>query len=487
MGKVGHQFVRFITALALIGAVGLALLPIRDAGDSIAIGLLLAVPLTIASAAWGPAIGSLSAVGTFFLYDLVFVRPYGSLAIGDAKNASPLAAYVLVAVVFGLIVNSRRRSRAADRRRAREARHLVDVIGKLATNQPLGEMLTELVRIVRDTFGLEGVELLLESSSGFDSAASCGTPIETSELRLVTPIGGSPRSLGSVAVEGRHIIGVPLAASGQAIGLLVCSGRRIEQERLGALRAYGAQAAFAIERSRLRERALESALLREVDTWRNALLGAVSHDLRTPLATVKAAVSDLRNDVVDLSELDRSELLELIETQADRLDRLVANLLDMTRIEFGELELRIETTSVDKLVAESLDAFGSAPWVRRVKVSLPADLPTVSVDHVLIGQVLVNLLENAERYAPEGTTIDVVARREGEHVEVAIEDRGPGVPEAERERVFKLFKRFSGGGRAGLGLAIVDAFIAAHGESVRAEARPGGGARFVFTLPVAEV
>ena len=108
------------------------------------------------------------------------------------------------------------------------------------------------------------------------------------------------------------------------------------------------------------------------------------------------------------------------------------------------------------------------------------------VDHVLIGQVLVNLLENAERHAPEGTTIDVVALRRGDRVEVAVEDRGPGVPESERERVFKMFNRISGGGRAGLGLAIVDAFVAAHGASVRVEARAGGGARFVFTLPVAE-
>jgi two-component system, OmpR family, sensor histidine kinase KdpD len=485
MRKTGHQLVRLIAALALVGVVGLALLPLRNDHDAIAIGLLLAVPLAAAATIGGPFVVALTVVGTFFLYDYVFVPPHGTMTMGATKNAIPLGVYVLVAVASVLFVSSRRRSRAADRRRAREGQYLVGMIGTLATSQPLDDLLGELVQSVRATFGLEGVALLLASGSGFGSAARSGRPISEDELRLVTPSGGSPRSLGSVAVDGRHLVGVPLAASGQAIGLLVCSGPEIEEERMGALRAYANQAAFAIERARLRERALETALLRQIDTWRNALFGAVSHDLRTPLASVKAAVSDLRNDVVELSERDRSELLELIETQADRLDRLVANLLDMTRIEFGELELRFETTSVDKLVAEALDAFGTAPWIERVAVSIPPGTPPVRVDHILIGQVLVNLLENAERHAPGATTIDVVARQVDGRVEVAVEDRGPGVPERERERVFKMFNRISGGGRAGLGLAIVDAFVAAHGESVHAEGRPGGGARFVFTLPIA--
>lgn len=485
MANSRQQLVRLIAALALVGAVGSALLPLRNADDAIAIGLLLVVPLTVAAAIAGPFVGVLAAVGTFFFYDAVFVPPYGTLAFSEAKDAIPIAFYALVAVVIGPVVSSLRRSWAADRRRALEGQYLVDVIGTLATNQPLDDLLAELAQSVRDNFGLDGVELLLASGSRFSRVARSGRPIDRDELRLVTPSGGSPRSLGGIAIDGRHLVGVPLAASGQAVGLLVCLGPEIEEERMGAVRAYANQAAFAIERARLRERALESALLREVDTWRNALLGAVSHDLRTPLASVKAAVSDLRNDVVDLSERDRAELLELIETQADRLDRLVANLLDMSRIEFGEFELRIETTSVDKLVAEALDAFGAAPWIDRVAVSIPPGTPPVSVDHVLIGQVLVNLLENAERHAPEGTTIEVSARRVADRLEVSVEDRGPGIPDRERERVFKMFNRISGGGRAGLGLAIVDAFVAAHGGSARVEGRRGGGARFVFTLPIA--
>jgi two-component system, OmpR family, sensor histidine kinase KdpD len=487
MSRPGHQVVRLIAAFALVGAVGSALLPLRNADDAIAIGILLAVPLAAAAAIGGPYVGVLTAVATFFYYDYVFVPPYGKATIAEAKNAIPLALYGLVALGCGVLVTSRRRSRATDRRRALESQLLVRMIGSLATNEPLDDLLSELVNSVRATFGLDGVELLLVTDAGFERAAGAGSPIDDSDLNLVAPSGGSPRSLGAIDVEGRRVLGIPLAASGQAIGLLVCAGPGIPDEEMGALRAYASQAAFAIERARLRERALESALLRQVGSWRGALLGAVSHDLRTPLASVKAAVSDLRNDAIELSEADRAELLELVETQADRLDRLVANLLDMTRIEFGELELRMDPTPVDKLVAEALDAFGSATWIDRVSVFVPKDVPAVFADHVLICQVLVNLLENAERHAPVGTTIDVIACRNGERVEVAVEDRGPGIPVNDRERVFKMFNRISGGGRAGLGLAIVDAFVAAHGGSARVEERAGGGARFVFTLPVAEI
>lgn len=486
MGRSGQQLVRLVAAIALVAAVGAVLLPLRNPDDAVPIGLLLAGPLVAGAALGGQYVAALTAVATFFFYDFVFVPPYGQVRVAHARDLIPLGLYVFVALGSAVVATFRRRARAGERRRVLESQYLVGLIGELAADQPLDDLLRELVQTVRTTFGLEGVELHFATPAGFERAARSGSPIDEHDVHLVAPSGGSPRSLGAIEVDGRRILGLPIAASGQAIGLLVCSGSEIPDDALASLRAYASQGAFAIERARLRERALESALLRQVDTWRAALLGAVSHDLRTPLASVKAAVSDLRNDAIELSHTDRAELLELVETQADRLDRLVANLLDMTRIEFGELEVRMELTSIDKLVAEALDTFGSALWTGRVAVSIPKDVPPVLADHVLICQVLANLLENAERHAPEGTTIDVVARRAGVVVEVAVEDRGPGIPEKDRERVFKMFNRISGGGRAGLGLAIVDAFVRAHHGSVRVDERGGGGSSFVFTLPVEE-
>jgi two-component system sensor histidine kinase KdpD len=265
--------------------------------------------------------------------------------------------------------------------------------------------------------------------------------------------------------------------------VLVISGTTIAADELGSLRTFANQAALAVERARLREQTVQAELLRRVDGWRSALLGAVSHDLRTPLASMKAAVSDLRRDDLHLSKQDTDELLALIESQSDRLARLVTNLLDMTRIEFGELELHREPATLEDLLGEALAAFGTAGWTDRVVASFPADLPRVDVDRLLVCQILANLLENAERHAPEGTSISVAGRMVDGVVEVSVEDGGPGVPEADRDRIFRMFNRVSGGGRAGIGLAIVQAFVEAHGQSVRVEHADAGGARFVFTLP----
>jgi two-component system sensor histidine kinase KdpD len=215
-------------------------------------------------------------------------------------------------------------------------------------------------------------------------------------------------------------------------------------------------------------------------------MGAVSHDLRTPLASVKTAVSELRRAENDggLSPAARRELLALVEQQSDALDRLVANLLDMTRIQAGALELRRAITPVADVVDGALRA--SAVPADLVKADLPADLPAVDVDALLMEQVVANLLDNAARHSPEGSDITVSARGLGPVVELSVADRGPGVAPADRERVFTMFNRASGAGRAGLGLAIAKAFVEAHGQSISIGEAPGGGARFVVTMAAAD-
>ena len=186
--------------------------------------------------------------------------------------------------------------------------------------------------------------------------------------------------------------------------------------------------ALALERAQLREQAVRNELLEEVDRLQRALVGAVSHDLRTPLATIKASASTLRNAAANVSGPERQELLALIETQSDRLDRLVTNLLDVSRVQAGALEVRHEPISVRDLVAEAVRAMGPATGPFTVSTSLDDDLPLVDVDHLLIGQVLANLLDNASRYAPPGTTITISAcRRPDGLVELGVQDEGPGV------------------------------------------------------------
>lgn len=216
-------------------------------------------------------------------------------------------------------------------------------------------------------------------------------------------------------------------------------------------------------------------------------MGAVSHDLRTPLASIKTSISGLRERGDVLGPEDRAELLELIELQADRLARLVTNLLDMTRIEAGALELRPTVMPLDELVDEALASLGGMLPTARVAVEAPVDLPLLHIDHVLISQVLANVLENAERHAPPESMIHVTARpAPGSNetmLELSVQDEGPGIAASEREHVFEMFSQNGGGGRAGLGLTIAKAFVEAHGGRIWIDPDRASGTRIVFTVP----
>ena len=249
------------------------------------------------------------------------------------------------------------------------------------------------------------------------------------------------------------------------------------------LRTFANHAALALERAQLREQAMRSELLEEVDRLRHALIGAVSHDLRTPLATMKVASSTLLHPDLPLSDADAHELHGLIDVETDRLTRLVTSLLDMTRIDAGVLEVRRGPTSVVRTWSTRRSPHSARrSGDRPVVVAMPDDLPEVDIDQLLIGQVLANLLDNANRHAPPESLITVAGEIRGDRIAVSVTDAGPGVPPAERDAVFDRFVRFDTGGRAGLGLTIAKTFVEAHGEHIWVEDVPGGGARFVFTL-----
>ncbi len=231
---------------------------------------------------------------------------------------------------------------------------------------------------------------------------------------------------------------------------------------------------------------LRSKLLEEVDRFRQSLMGAVSHDLRTPLATIKVASSTLANRSASLSSDELRELYNLIEVESDRLTRLVSNLLDITRIEAGVFTVHPTPTSVRDLVREAVNAMEPTMGAHRVDSIVPASLPAVNVDSLLIGQVLINLLDNAIRHSPEDGVITVEARRDLQHVILTVSDQGPGIEPSQRQAVFERFAQLDKGGRAGLGLTIAKNFVEAHGEEIWYEDAPNHGARFVFTLPVAD-
>jgi two-component system sensor histidine kinase KdpD len=246
--------------------------------------------------------------------------------------------------------------------------------------------------------------------------------------------------------------------------------------------------ALALERAELAEAAETARVAAETEGLRNTLLASISHDLRTPLSVIAGASSALSDPSLTIGPAARTELAASIEEKAREMSELISNVLDLTRFEAGHVPLRRDWESVDDLVGLALVRLEGRLAAHPVEVDLPADLPAVNVDAVRVTQVFTNLLDNAVRYTPAGTRIRIAAGHEDGMVRIAIEDDGPGLPPGDPERLFAKFQRGRDegeGGGAGLGLAICRAIVEAHGGSIRAANRPGGGARFEFTLPMA--
>ena len=257
--------------------------------------------------------------------------------------------------------------------------------------------------------------------------------------------------------------------------------RQSAEERAAELEALNAELeAVQRERQRLAEEAMRATVLERVDEQRAALLRSVSHDLRTPLAAIRAVVSDLVSGA-PYDDTTRADLLHLVGDEAERLDRLVANLLNLSRIEAGAMQPDHQEVAIDELVADNVKRLDRLLTHQRIQIDLP-DLPTVRADYTQLSQVLSNLLENAARHAPANSTIRIGGRA-AELVEVWVDDEGTGVVSFERHRIFEPFRRGEGSASSGIGLAICKAIIEAHGGHIAADTAPGGGARFHFSLP----
>jgi len=254
------------------------------------------------------------------------------------------------------------------------------------------------------------------------------------------------------------------------------------------LESLVSQVALAIERTRLSEEAQQAHVRVETERMRNAILSSVSHDLRTPLATITGAASSLVEDQREFDPSARRELSRSIYREANRLDRLLKNLLDMMRIEAGAVQLSKEWHPMDEIVGAALARLEGRLGDHRLNTALPSDLPLVLIDGVLLEQVVINLVENAVKYAPAGSAIDISASASNSEVIVEVADRGPGIPAGEETRIFAKFYRAKPAreGGVGLGLTICRGIIEAHGGRIWAENRHGAGAVFRFTIPLLE-
>ncbi|MGX1565757.1 DUF4118 domain-containing protein [Streptomyces sp. NPDC055506] len=448
----------------LVGVLGPAVLTWLLAGATPDVGLandmLLFLALTVASALLGglfPALAS-AVVGSLLL-NWYFTPPVHTLTIADPKNIVAIAIFVGVAVSVASVVDlAARRTHQAARLRAES-----EILSFLAGNVLRGETsLEELLERVRETFGMESVVLLerTDETEPWTCAGSVGPrPAENpDEGDVDVPVGDHM----ALSLRGR---------------VLPAADRRV-------LAAFAAQAAVVLDRQRLQREAGRAKELAEGNRIRTALLAAVSHDLRTPLAGIKAAVSSLRSEDVAWSEEDEAELLEAIEQGADRLDLLVGNLLDMSRLQTGMVTPIIRETDLDEVVPMAL---GGVPG-NSVALDIPETLPMVHVDRGLLERAVANVVENAVKYSPHGEKVLVSASALADRVEVRVVDRGPGVLDEAKDRIFEPFQRYGDsprGAGVGLGLAVARGFAEAVGGTLHAEDTPGGGLTMVLTVRTA--
>jgi two-component system sensor histidine kinase KdpD len=373
-------------------------------------------------------------------------------------------------------------ARSAARRQEREIRQLFELSDLLVEDKPTRVLLSVIVTTLADVFGSRQVALFLPTAGRLEIASSVGDPLPDELLRRVLPAAGEVAQ--SSARDG--LLTVALSAAGRPVGLLVLSGEVAARHDREPLLLFANQVALAVERSQLREQALRARVTEEMAALAKTLVAAVSHDLRTPLASIKASSSTLADAALDINPEAVRRLASLIDGQADRLAGLVQNLLDMSRIQAGVLQPRRTVASLADLVATVLGDAAPALRDRSISVELPEDLPPIDADLVLIGRVLTNLVENAVRYSPKDSPITIRATVTApQTIEVCVTDRGPGVRPERRIEVFEVFARRADDAGAGLGLSIAKTFIEAHGERIWAADAPGGGARFCFTLPVA--
>jgi two-component system sensor histidine kinase KdpD len=484
-GSVRRTLLGSIVGVVLSVGLGAAMLPLRSHLSIATAALVLVVPVVAAVIIGGFRGGVVSLVAGFLVYDYWFVPPYNRLTVGRTQDWVALAVYAVVMLLVSSVVASLESARSEAQSRTVEARRLFELSELLVEDRSVEDLLKTIVRAVRTVFGVPGVALLVPQGDRLEIAASAGEALSRDELQGLEPLSGVPVSLDTWPGGPGEIRTVALTASGRPVGMLAMRGSPATEAERALLRTFANHAALALERAQLRDQAVRSELLEEVDRLRHALVGAVSHDLRTPLATMKVASSTLLHPSYPLSDADADELHGLIDVETDRLTRLVTSLLDMTRIDAGVLEVRRGPTAVVDLARGAEVALRSTLGDRQVVMAVPADLPPVDIDQPLIGQVLTNLLDNANRYSPPNSLITVAAEVRGDRIALSVTDAGPGVPQTEREAVFDRYVRFDTGGRAGLGLTIAKTFVEAHGERIWVEDAPGGGARFVFTLPPA--
>lgn len=505
---------RYLIALVAVAlaTIAVALLgPLHLANASL---LYLTAVLVIAVIAGrGPAIAA--SLAAFLTFDFFFTEPRFTFTVRDPSEWIALLTFLLVAIVTGQLAAGQRSRVEEATAREREARLLHDISNLLAS-RPFKPALEAVAERLRTELGLEAAAIDMSTDGSNPVRVGAGDPAAIREARQsaastsVLGAGAGASSLQAaepgrwvriapphgarVIPSGRGMIRVPIGGGTTSRGDLILLGGR-EHRQLGRrearlLATAAAQLALAVDQERLRRETTEAEVLRRTDELKSALLDAVSHDLRAPLASIIASAGSLREADVDWTDAERREFAQAIEQEAERLNRIVGNLLDLSRIQGGTLVPARDWHDPSLVLTDSVERLRPALTEHRLVLDLAADLPPVMLDPVEIDQVVANLIENAAKYSPGGGTIRLAATMEAAELVVVVEDSGPGIPLEALPRLFEPFYRAPRAQRvqgSGLGLAVAHGLVIAHGGRIWAESRPEGGARFAFAIPAPPV
>ena len=426
--------------------------------------------VVVAAAVGGRLAGLGAAVLSFLGLNFFFTEPEGTFRVGKGEDLVALVVFLIVAAIVGSLLTAVVSARIRSERREQETAMTSFVGTQLLAGFPLEVVLRQFAAALTASLGLAACEIDATVGDRRVDVAATGTG-ELGE-RLASPLVVGDRTFGALTVVRRS------------------DARAFGDHELRLVRAAADQVSIALERADLGRQIQSVRGEREAMGQRAALFSSVTHDLRTPLASIKASVTSLLDASAVLDDAARRDLLRTVLEETDRLDRLVGNLLDLARVRSGGLEPATEPTSVEEVLDSVLHRLREPLAPFRVRTVIRPELPDVAADPVQLDQALTNVLENAIRFSPRGGEIVVTAARWRDLVRVSVGDQGPGVPVADRERVFEAFFRSDAGtGRAGsgLGLAIVRAIATAHGGRATMEASPTGGAVVAIELPVARI
>jgi len=471
----GRDFLWTFLAVAATTAV---LFWLRSYLSSQVIALLYLIPVMLSATRWGLLPALTASLASFFAFNFFFLFPTFTFAVGNTDELLVLMVFLIVAVIISQAVANANLHALQAESREREATTLYAL--SRALEEPAGweDALTSAARIITEAFGIAGCEVLVGGES----------PALQSTARYMA------EGAHAAAEDALRPVDFPLAARHAEAGILRLYLRGgdppLDAAAVRLLTTFAAQAGLYIERVRLAREAGRAQLLEESDRLKSALLSSVSHDLRTPLAAIKASATVLLQEDAALDSTTRSDLLSAINEETDRLNRLVGDLLDQSRIEAGALRLKRDWCDMDELIRAVVRRLGTLLAAFQVRLNLLPDLPLLLADYVQIDRVISNLLNNAVRFAPPGSAIDISAGAGGGVMTVAVANQGPAIPARLHPRLFDKFYRISEERSpdmgTGLGLSICKGIVDAHGGKIWVDSPVAGesGTRFSFTLPL---